>query len=843
MNSQEIISKLTLRQKADLLTGKDFWSTKDIPELGIPSIYLSDGPHGLRKQAAAADHLGLNASIPATCFPTAATMANSFNTELGEQMGLALGEEAASQNVNVLLGPGMNMKRNPRCGRNFEYFSEDPYLAGKMAAAYVRGIQANGTSACIKHFAANNQEERRMVSDSVIDERTLREIYLTAFEIAVKEGKPKSLMSSYNKINGVHADENEHTLRDILRGEWGFDGVVVSDWAGTNNKVESTKAGSDLEMPSCRYGADDIVKAVESGELDIKFVDESVARVLGLIESTSQGEKGVPFNVEEHHALAQKCAEDSIVLLKNNGVLPINNSVKVAVIGDFAENLRYQGAGSSIVNPTVLSRFSEILNREEPKNKPYVQGIGTTSKKTEIKVVETIVEDFGEYTHSLNVIGYEKGFNRYGKKKNGLIKNAVKLVEKADVALMFLGLDEVSEAEGLDRQHIAIPKNQRDLYKAVKATGKKVVVVLSCGSVVKLGFAADADAIVYACLSGQAAADAILNVVTGVVNPSGKLAETFPIKYKDSPTNKYFPGKQMTCEYREGPFIGYRYYDTANVEVEYPFGFGLSYTKFEYSDLEVTPDSVSFSIKNVGELDGAEIAQLYVAKKDSNIVRPSKELKGFAKQLIKAGETVKITIPFDDKTFRYFDVKENKWQIEAGEYEIMIGASSRDIKLSDTIVKEGVTPESQRESLPSYFTADVMQVSDEEFAKLLGHDIPKAGYDFYKKNRMVIHENCTVADLRYSKRWIGRLFSGAIRFAINFLNGIGKRTLANTLVMGVLHQPVRGLAKFGGMSRRQLEGLLLMFNGHFFKGFGQFISKEKKPKTEPKTEQNQSDDK
>lgn len=843
MNSQEIISKLTLRQKADLLTGKDFWSTKDIPELGIPSIYLSDGPHGLRKQAAAADHLGLNASIPATCFPTAATMANSFNTELGEQMGLALGEEAASQNVNVLLGPGMNMKRNPRCGRNFEYFSEDPYLAGKMAAAYVRGIQANGTSACIKHFAANNQEERRMVSDSVIDERTLREIYLTAFEIAVKEGKPKSLMSSYNKINGVHADENEHTLRDILRGEWGFDGVVVSDWAGTNNKVESTKAGSDLEMPSCRYGADDIVKAVESGELDIKFVDESVARVLELIESTSQGEKGVPFNVEEHHALAQKCAEDSIVLLKNNGVLPINNSVKVAVIGDFAENLRYQGAGSSIVNPTVLSRFSEILNREEPKNKPYVQGIGTTSKKTEIKVVETIVEDFGEYTHSLNVIGYEKGFNRYGKKKNGLIKNAVKLVEKADVALMFLGLDEVSEAEGLDRQHIAIPKNQRDLYKAVKATGKKVVVVLSCGSVVKLGFAADADAIVYACLSGQAAADAILNVVTGVVNPSGKLAETFPIKYKDSPTNKYFPGKQMTCEYREGPFIGYRYYDTANVEVEYPFGFGLSYTKFEYSDLEVTPDGVSFSIKNVGELDGAEIAQLYVAKKDSNIVRPSKELKGFAKQLIKAGETVKITIPFDDKTFRYFDVKENKWQIEAGEYEIMIGASSRDIKLSDTIVKEGVTPESQRESLPSYFTADVMKVSDEEFAKLLGHDIPKAGYDFYKKNRMVIHENCTVADLRYSKRWIGRLFSGAIRFAINFLNGIGKRTLANTLVMGVLHQPVRGLAKFGGMSRRQLEGLLLMFNGHFFKGFGQFISKEKKPKTEPKTEQNQSDDK
>ena len=385
MDKKDIISKMTLKQKADLLTGKDFWQTMNYDELGIPSLFLSDGPHGIRKQAAAADHLGLNASIPSTCFPTAATMANSWNEELGEKMGEALGDEAASLNVNVLLGPGTNMKRNPRCGRNFEYFAEDPYLAGKMAASYIRGIQANGTSACVKHFAGNNQEERRMVSDSVVDERTLREIYLTAFEIAVKEGKTKSIMTSYNRVNGTHADENTHLLRDILRGEWGFDGVVISDWAGTNNKVNSTIAGSDIEMPSCKYGSDDVVKAVEAGELDIKYVDECVERILTLIESTTAGEKGKPFDVKAHHALARECAEESIVLLKNDGVLPLAQNTKVAVIGDFAENPRYQGAGSSVVNPTEL---------------------------------DTVLKSLG----GLESIGYAKGFDRYGKRKCGLIK-------------------------------------------------------------------------------------------------------------------------------------------------------------------------------------------------------------------------------------------------------------------------------------------------------------------------------------------------------------------------------------------------------------------------------------
>ena len=787
-----ILNKMTLRQKADLLTGKDFWQTRDLPELGMPSIFLSDGPHGIRKQAAAADHIGLNASIPATCFPTAAAMANSWNETLGEEMGKALGEEAASQNVNVLLGPGVCIKRNPRCGRNFEYFSEDPYLAGKMAASYIRGIQQNGTAACVKHFAANNQEERRMVIDSVIDERTLREIYLTAFEIAVKEGKTQALMTSYNKVNGEYADENKHLIRDILRGEWEYDGVVVSDWGGTNNKVASTMAGSDLEMPSCKYGADDIVKAVESGALEIKYVDECVERILKLIELTTAGEKGKPFDLQAHHKLAQKCAEESIVLLKNDGTLPLNDKLKVAVIGDFADRARYQGTGSSIVNPT---RLDTLLSSLEGVQK----------------------------------IGYERGFDRYGNDNPKLIKRAVKLAKTADAVILCLGLDEVSEAEGLDRENIKIPQNQIELFKQVRVFSKKVIVVFSCGSAVETGFCRSANAIVYGCLAGQAGASAIANVLTGKVNPSGKLAETFPVNYKNCSSAKYFPGRQMTAEYREGLFIGYRYYDTAKVPVAYPFGHGLSYTTFEYSEITADESGVTFKIKNTGDYDGAEIVQLYVGKRDSKIFRAAKELKGFKKVFLKTGESAKVTIEFDDKTFRYFNVMTDKWEVEGGDYQLFIGASIEDVRLETTIVKQGTTdnyPYDMRQ-LPSYYTGKIASVGDEEFKVLLGRDIPKSGYDFYKKNRMVILENSTVLDLRYSKGWTGRAFLAVIKFVLIFLKKRGNKDSANTVAMSVLHQPIRGLAKFGGVSRRQMEGLLLAFNGHFFKGIGRFFKKEK----------------
>ncbi len=800
MKHEEIISKLTLDQKAALMTGRDFWSTVAYEELGVPSASLSDGPHGIRKQAAASDHLGLNASIPATCFPTAATMANTWNEELGEEMGVRLGTEAAIQNVNVLLGPGLNMKRNPRCGRNFEYFSEDPYLAGKMAASYVRGIQKNGVSACIKHFAANNQEERRMVLDSVIDERTLREIYLTGFEIAVKEGKPRAIMSSYNKLNGEFTNENKHLLKEILRDGWGFNGVVVTDWAGCNSRVEGAKAGNELEMPGCKYGAADLVKAVNDGLLDESVLDENIDRLLDLVLDTDKAVKAAPeeFDIEEHHDFARKCAEESIVLLRNeNGALPLNSTEKVVLVGEFADNPRYQGAGSSVVNPTKLEKFTDCL-------------------------------EYG----GMNCIGYSRGFDRFGKSKKKLIKSAVELASKADTVIFFAGLDEVTEAEGLDRENIKIPANQLECLNALKALNKKIIVVLSCGSAVELDGYNDCAALLHVYLGGQAGAHALYNVLTGVVNPSGKLSESYPVKYEDCSSASHFPGKQMTVEYREGPYIGYRYYSTAGVAVNYPFGFGLSYTTFEYSGLKVTDSGVSFVIKNTGKVDGAEVAQLYIGKPDGEIFRPVRELKGFKKVFLKAGEEKKVEISFDDYTFRYFNVKTEKWEVEGGKYTVEIGASSEDIRLKGEVEKQSTTDvlPYDKVKLSSYYSGKVASVQSVEFSELLGRPIPYPGYDFYKKNRMVIHENCTVADLRYSKGWTGRAFSGVIRFAIKFMRGVGQRTTANTLVMGVLHQPVRGIAKFGGMSRRQMEGLLTMFNGKFFKGLGMLLFKGKENK-------------
>lgn len=801
MKYREIIEKLSIEEKAALMSGRDFWSTTEYAEKGVPSIFLADGPHGIRKQAAASDHLGLNASIPATCFPTAATMANAWNEELGERMGELLGEEAAAQGVNVLLGPGLNIKRNPLCGRNFEYFSEDPYLAGKMAAAYVRGIQSKGVSACLKHFAANNQEERRMVIDSVVDERTLREIYLTGFEIAVEEGKPKAVMSSYNKLNGVHANENAHLMREILRGEWGYDGVVVTDWAGCNDRVEGVRVGNELEMPACKYGNADIVKAVKEGRLSEAEVDECLDRLLALILETDKAvqESVKEFDEEAHHAFAEKCAEESIVLLKNeNGVLPLKGTTKICVIGDFAENPRYQGAGSSVVNPTRLDSFTDCIKDER-----------------------------------INYVGYAKGYDRYGKEMEKLAQSALTLAKLAETVVFFAGLDEVSEAEGIDRRDMKLPQNQTNLLERLYALNKKVVVVLSCGSAVELDAAEKADAILHACLGGQAGARAVLNVLTGKVNPSGKLSESYPLRYEDCPSARYFPGKAATAEYREGPFVGYRYYATAQVPVRYPFGYGLSYTTFAYSEIEVNEKGASFTLTNAGDRDGAEIAQLYIGKKDGEIFRPARELKGFKKVFLKAGESKRIEIPFDKRTFRYYDVKTEKWEIEGGRYEVTIGASSLELRLCKEIERKGTTDACpyDKAKLPSYYTGNVSDVGDGEFETLLGRALPDAGYKFYKKNRMTIDENCTVADLRYSKRWIGRLFSWGVRFAHKFLWGIGKRSKANTVMMGVYHQPVRGLAKFGGMSRRQMEGMLMMFNGHFFKGAGRFFSKEKTKKS------------
>ena len=771
MEKKEIISKLTRKEKAELLTGRDFWSTAEYPEKGIRSLYLSDGPIGLRKQAAASDHLGLNVSLPATCFPSSSTTACSWEEALGERIGEALGEEAASMNVDVLLGPGLNIKRNPLCGRNFEYYSEDPYLSGKMAAAYVRGIQSKNVASCIKHFAANNREYRRMTSDSVMDERTLRELYLRGFEIAVREGGAKCVMSSYNKLNGVYTNENPHLMKDILRGEWGFGGVVVTDWAGSNDRVAGLKCGNELEMPGCRYGVEDVLAALERGEIEESLLDESIERLLTLSEFTEKKEVK-DFDKEAHNELAKEASEKSAVLLENDGTLPLSGRERVAVIGDFAFRPRYQGAGSSIVNPIMLTSAAEELKKS-----------------------------------GFPAIFFGRGFERYGKDNKKLFREAERLSAQSDVTLFFAGLDEYSEAEGIDRADMKIPQNQIKLFKALVSSGRRVVLILHCGAPVELDWAEGAAAILYMGLSGQAGAAACAELLTGRANPCGKLAETWWRKYEDCPTSspELFPGGEDTVVYREGLFSGYR--AAAKIPPRYPFGYGLSYTKFVYENLTISEGEISFEVKNVGSLAGKEIAQLYFGKKESKLKRPKRQLFAFINVYLEKGEKKRVAIPYDKKDFAYFDESENEWRVERGEYEIEVGASSEDIRLKGKLFAEG--KELSETCIKEYFPG----IKTTE-----------------KRRGMTMGENSTVSDLRYARGWTGRLFSWAIRSAIKLCKAFGARSTANTMIMGVLYQPVRGLAKFGGMSRRKMEGLLWMFNGHFFKGFGMFVTKERKKK-------------
>lgn len=796
MKYKELIASMTLEEKASLMSGKDFWQSQDIERLGIPSMFLADGPHGIRKQAVAADKLGLNAGVPATCFPTAATVANSWNPELGEKVGEYLGEEAITQKVNVLLGPGVNMKRNPLCGRNFEYFSEDPYLAGKMAASYIRGIQSQGISACVKHFAVNNQEQRRMSIDAIVDERTLREIYLTAFEIAVKEGKTKSIMSSYNKLNGTYTNESLHLMRDILRGEWGYRGTVITDWGGSNDRVAGLLAGNELEMPTTGGETDrDIVLAVRGGELPEEVLDECVDRLLDLIFTTEEVYRRphIDFNVEHHHRVSQKVAEESIVLLKNeDGILPLKFGKKVAVIGEFAQHARYQGAGSSIVNPTILDHTMDCFEES-----------GIVS------------------------IGYEQGFERYGKKNPKKIEKACALAAEADVILLYIGLDEVTEADGLDRQNMRIPDNQIDLLDALYRVNPNIVAILSCGSAVEMPWIGKVKGLLHGYLGGQAGARAILRVLSGDVNPSGKLAETYPLRYEDTPSAPYFPGNEVTAEYRESIYIGYRYFDTAQVDVLFPFGYGLSYTTFEYSDIRVSRDGVTFRLTNSGSTAGMEVAQLYVGCKSREIFRPAKELKGFAKVFINAGESKTVTIPFDDKTFRYFNVMTDSWEVEAAEYRIMIGASSADIRLEDTLVVEGTGAPLpyDKDKLPSYYSGNVRHVDAAEFEQLIGRPLPVADWD---RSRPLGY-NDTIEQCQYAKGAIARLAYHGIVFAYWFLRKIGKRSTANLIMMSIYHLPFRGIARMtgGAVNMPMVDGLLMMANGRFFKGLRHFLKQRR----------------
>lgn len=784
-NTELLLKKLTLEEKCALLSGAETFKTRGMPEHGIPQIWLSDGPHGLRKQAGESDHLGLNPSVPATCFPTASAVANSWDAALGEEIGAALGEEAAAQEVSVVLGPGLNMKRNPLCGRSFEYFSEDPYLAGKLAAGYIRGIQSKGVAACPKHFAVNSQETRRMASDSIVDERTLREIYLTGFEIAVKEGHPRSIMSSYNLVNGTYANENKHLLREILRGEWGFDGAVITDWGGSNDHALGVKNGSTLEMPA--PGGDsvrELLAAVESGKITESDIDARLSELLPLVFDTKAALDAAPreFDAAAHHALARRAAEESLVLLKNEGaLLPLAAGSKVAVIGDFAKNPRYQGAGSSMVNSTQVDVLLDKLIDSE-----------------------------------LNVIGYQQGFDRHGKPDAALQKSACELAAQADTVILCMGLDEIAESEGLDRSNLRLAQNQVDLLQAVAAVNPKIVVVLYSGSVVETPWLDNCQALLYAALGGQAGAGAVADALTGKVNPCGKLAETWPLTYADVPSAADFATRRKTVEYREGLYIGYRYFTTAEKAVRFPFGYGMSYTTFAYSDMAADEQGVSLTVTNTGSVAGTEIVQLYVAKKNSELFRPAKELKGFARVTLAPGEKQRITIMLDDKAFRFWNVKANRWEIEGGEYELLVGASVEDIRLCEKISVHGTATVHPYEDvdLDCYYKGNVLSVSDADFEKLLGHPIPNG--------KTKIDRNLTLGELNHARSPLGWLVWLVLTILLDVSYKRGKPDLN---ILFQYNMPLRALAKMtnGAISMGMVDGIVMELQGFWILGLVRVI--------------------
>ena len=784
-NTELLLKKLTLEEKCALLSGAETFKTRGMPEHGIPQIWLSDGPHGLRKQAGESDHLGLNPSVPATCFPTASAVANSWDAALGEEIGAALGEEAAAQEVSVVLGPGLNMKRNPLCGRSFEYFSEDPYLAGKLAAGYIRGIQSKGVAACPKHFAVNSQETRRMASDSIVDERTLREIYLTGFEIAVKEGHPRSIMSSYNLVNGTYANENKHLLMEILRGEWGFDGAVITDWGGSNDHALGVKNGSTLEMPA--PGGDsvrELLAAVESGKISESDIDARLSELLPLVFDTKAALDAAPreFDAAAHHALARRAAEESLVLLKNEGsLLPLAAGSKVAVIGDFAKNPRYQGAGSSMVNSTQVDVLLDKLINSE-----------------------------------LNVIGYQQGFDRHGKPDAALQKSACELATQADTVVLCMGLDEIAESEGLDRSNLRLAQNQVDLLQAVAAVNPKIVVVLYSGSVVETPWLDNCQALLYAALGGQAGAGAVADALTGKVNPCGKLAETWPLAYADVPSAADFATRRKTVEYREGLYIGYRYFTTAEKAVRFPFGYGMSYTTFAYSDMAADEQGVSLTVTNTGSVAGTEIVQLYVAKKNSELFRPARELKGFARVTLAPGEKQRITIALDDKAFRFRNVKANRWEIEGGEYELLVGASVEDIRLCEKITVHGTATVHPYEDkgLDCYYKGDVLHVSDADFAKLLGHPIPDG--------KTKIDRNLTLGELNHARSPLGWLVWLVLTV---LLDASYKRGKPDLNILFQYNMPLRALAKMtnGAISMGMVDGIVMELQGFWILGLVRVI--------------------
>lgn len=663
MDINKLISEMTLEEKASLCSGADFWHTKPIERLGIPSMMMSDGPHGLRKQDLNAENTGVNVSIKAVCFPAACALACSFDRDLIYRMGQALGNECQAEDVGVILGPGANIKRSPICGRNFEYFSEDPYLASNIAASHINGVQSRGIGTSLKHFLANNQENRRMTVSAEIDERTLNEIYLAAFETAVKEGKPRTVMCSYNRVNGTFSSENELYLTETLRNKWGFDGFAVSDWGAVNDRVKGIEAGLDLEMPSSGGVNDaEIVKAVNNGILSEQVLNKACENILGVVESyLNDRDETAVWDKEADHALAAEIASQCMVLLKNeDGILPLDSSKKIAFIGKFAKEPRFQGGGSSHINAfRVSDALSESAKYAEVS---YAQGYRTDEDITD----------------------------------EAMLSEAVNLAGSSDIAVIFAGLTDLFESEGFDRSHMKMPNCQNELIKRIAEVQPNTVVVLHNGSPVEMPWLGEVKGLVETYLSGQAVGEAECAVLFGAVNPSGKLAETFPKKLSDNPSYINFPGEKDMVEYKEGIFVGYRYYDYKEMDVLFPFGYGLSYTTFDYSDLKLSSSKikesdtlqVSLTVTNTGAYIGREIVQLYVRDCESSVIRPVKELKGFEKIELAPGESKEVTFNLDRRSFAFYSTTIHDWFVENGEFEIMIGKSSRDIILTGTVYVE-----------------------------------------------------------------------------------------------------------------------------------------------------------
>ncbi|HUM37321.1 MAG TPA: glycoside hydrolase family 3 C-terminal domain-containing protein [Anaerolineae bacterium] len=796
---QNLISQMTLEEKAGLCSGADFWHLKGIARLGVPSIMVTDGPHGLRKQAGAADHVGLNESVPATCFPTASALAATWNRDLIRQVGIALGEECRQEKVGVILGPGANIKRSPLCGRNFEYFSEDPYLTGEIAKSHIAGVQSQGIGTSLKHYATNNQETRRMTTDSIVDERALREIYLTGYEIAVKGAQPWTVMCAYNKVNGVYACENRYLMTDILKEEWGHQGLVVTDWGAMDERVDALQAGVELEMPGAPNGNDaKIVAAVKAGVLDEAVLDRAVARILTLIfKAADTLAQDFTYDRQAHHELARRVAGEGAVLLKNEGrLLPLPADARIALIGRFARTPRYQGAGSSLINPTRLDNLHDEL----------IRLVGAER------------------------VTYAAGYTEKGEAADeALIQEALAAARQADVVVICAGLTDMYEVEGLDRDHMHLPPGHDALIQRVAAAHEKVVVVLSNGAPVEMPWCDAVPAILEGYLGGQAGAGALADILTGRVNPSGKLAETFPRSLSDVPAQPY-PGGPVTVEYCESLYVGYRYYDAAQQPVLFPFGHGLSYTTFAYRDLtvEAGADSVTvtFRVRNTGDRAGQEIAQVYVRDVAASHFRPDKGLQGFDKIALQPGEEKTVTLELDRRAFAFYDAGRKEWVLETGDFEILVGASSRDVRLAATVSltsDQRPAPYADSAALAPYFSPIRAPFSRDAFAALYGRPLPENTPP--QKGQYTL--NTPISEMQGS--FVGRQLFHMMQDQIRKMMVGQEDTPTGAMMMSMVQEmPLRSMLMMGGtFNREKLEALLAMINGHFFSGLWAFLRANK----------------